>query len=196
METTGSVALSGVVLAAGRSTRMGRDKALLEVDGVPLWQRQQRVLVAAGATEIFLSARPDQAWARQAKGFAGLLHDALPGCGPIVGITAAMERATHPRVAVIGVDLPAMTPYWFLSMLAGLPMTQGAVARQGDFFEPLAAIYPRSSVHLFWEALARAEYSLQPVIARAVSEGLMREVALPPGAGNVFANWNTGPVPT
>ena len=38
---------SAIVLAAGRSTRMGRDKALLEVEGVPLWQRQRQVLVAA-----------------------------------------------------------------------------------------------------------------------------------------------------
>ena len=53
---------SAVLLAAGRSTRMGIDKALIEVSGRPLWSRQRDVLADAGAAEIFLSARPEQRW--------------------------------------------------------------------------------------------------------------------------------------
>jgi len=42
---------------------MRRDKALLERDGCPMWQRQRDLLRSAGFAEILLSARPDQAWA-------------------------------------------------------------------------------------------------------------------------------------
>src|SRR5687768_13384498 len=95
---------------------MGREKALLEVEGTPLWQRQREVLANAGAAEIFLSARPDQAWSRTTKGFDAVIHDAMPGCGPMVGITAAIERSRYSLVAVLAVDLPVMTPTWFQSL--------------------------------------------------------------------------------
>ncbi|MGH7943852.1 MAG: molybdenum cofactor guanylyltransferase [Opitutaceae bacterium] len=182
--------VSAVVLAAGRSTRMGREKALLEIEGSPLWQRQRDVLANSGAVEIFLSARPDQRWAHEAKGFAAVLHDAMPGCGPIVGITAALERAAHPLVAVIAVDLPAMMPVWFQSLIAESTSDRGVVGRRGEFFEPLAAVYPREIIRLFWETLTRHEYSLQRVIAMAVDRGLLRVREISTEEERMFANWN------
>src|SRR4051812_35892367 len=108
-------AFSAVLLAAGHSIRMGRDKALLEIDGQPAWRRQRDVLARVGAAEIFLSARPEQAWARDAAmtGFTALVHDAFPNCGPMGGIAAALARATHSPVAVLTIDLPRMTSEWF-----------------------------------------------------------------------------------
>jgi molybdopterin-guanine dinucleotide biosynthesis protein A len=181
---------SAIVLAAGRSTRMGRDKALLEVEGVPLWQRQRQVLAAAGAAEIFLSARPDQAWARQAEGFTAVIHDTMPGCGPIVGITAGIERSNHPLVAAIAVDLPAMNPEWFGLLLAACTDLCGAVGHRGGFFEPLAAIYPREMMWLAWEALARGEYSLQRLVATGIAKGLLHVREIKTGDEKMFANWN------
>ena len=182
--------LSAVVLAAGRSSRMGRDKALLEAGGIPLWQRQREVLADAGAKEIFLSARPDQSWTREAKGYTAVVHDRLPGCGPIVGITAALERATLPLLAVLAIDLPAITSEWFQTLLGDCEKGRGVVGRRGDFFEPLAAIYPREAMSLFWEAIARNEYSLQALVARAVEEQLMRGREIRSDEEQLFANWN------
>ncbi len=169
---------------------MGRDKALLEVDGQPLWVRQRDLLVAAGAREIFLSARPEQAWAQRVTGFAAVVHDALPGGGPLVGITAALERAQHPWVAALAIDLPAMQAAWFLERSKDLSERHGVVGRRGGFFEPLAAIYPRDVKWLAWAALARGEYSLQRLIASAVQEGLLRVHEIAPADEPLFANWN------
>jgi molybdopterin-guanine dinucleotide biosynthesis protein A len=185
-----SLTFSAVLLAAGRSTRMGRDKALLEIEGEPLWRRQQAVLRAAGATEIFLSARPDQAWAYRASGFTAVLHDALPGSGPLVGLTAALERATHPHVAVLAIDLPRMTPGWFVRLAAECAPGFGAVGRRDGFFEPLAAIYPCELKWIAWEAIARDTYAVQPLVARGVEAGLLRVCEIGGKAG-LFANWNT-----
>ena len=169
---------------------MRRDKALLEVDRAPLWQRQRDVLADSGAKEIFLSARPDQAWARDVKGFAAVIHDALRGCGPIVGITAAIERSAHPLVAALAVDLPEMTAAWFESLLADCTSTRGVIGRRGEFYEPLAAIYPREIKWLCWEALARGEYSLQRLITTAVENELLKVREIDAGEGKMFANWN------
>lgn len=169
---------------------MGRDKALLEIDGVPLWQRQRNVLVAAGAEEIFLSARPDQTWARNASGFAAVVHDALPDCGPLVGITAGLERATHPTLAVLAIDLPGMKADWFHESLAAMSPGKGIVARRDGFFEPLAAIYPREIMWSAWEALARGEYSVQRLLATEVEKGLLQVRDVTAAEAGLFANWN------
>lgn len=167
---------SAVLLVAGRSTRMGRDKALVEIDGGPAWRRQRDLLARLGAAEIFLSARPEQAeWTRRAEGFAATLHDAFSDCGPISGLTAALERSASPFVVALAIDLPRMTPAWFEDLLARCTAGVGVVGRHGEFFEPLAAVYPRDAIWLAWEALARGDYSLQRLVSRAVREGLLRE---------------------
>lgn len=182
--------LSAVLLAAGRSTRMGREKALLEVERMPLWRRQRDLLRSAGATELFLSVRPEQSWAAQADGFDAKLHDAFPDCGPIVGITAALERMSHERLLVLAIDLPALPAEWFGSLLQGAPTGIGVVGRREEFFEPLAAVYPREMRWLAWETIARGEYSLQRLLAAALGRGLLvaRDISRTEAAW--FQNWN------
>ena len=186
---------SAVVLAAGRSTRMGRDKALLACDGAPLWRRQRDLLAQAGAAEILLSARPEQTWAAGAAGFAAVVPDAIALGGPIAGLVAGLERATHPWLAVLAVDLPAMTPEWFTLLRAGCATGVGRVGRRGDFFEPLAAIYPREMSGLARDAITRAEFSLQRLLAEAVAMGLMGEYEITAAEVPWFANWNEGSSP-
>lgn len=193
MAELGDWRASGIVLAAGRSTRMGREKALLAVDGVPQWRRQRDVLAAAGVAEIFLSARPDQTWAYGASGFSAVLNDAMPDCGPMVGITAGLERASHPHLAVLAIDLPALPPTWFARLRQRSAAKSGAVGRRGKFFEPLAAIYPVELKWLAWEFLAGGNYSLQALLTRAVDETLVSVVDIGPDEEPWFANWNREP---
>lgn len=205
-ESIRGILFDGVVLAAGRSTRMGRDKALLpapEGEGA-MWERQRDLLRAAGAAEIFLSARPEQRWARDAVSvgrrgegergkFAAMLYDSMPGCGPMMGITAALERSARTHVAVLAIDLPRITSAWFLRLCGECARGVGAVGRRrdaGNFFEPLAAIYPREMMYFAWEALARGEYSLQTLIGRAVAEGLVRVCEIADADARWFENWN------
>jgi molybdenum cofactor guanylyltransferase len=185
-----STRFSAVLLAAGQSSRMGRDKALLETEGRMLWERQRDVLVEIGAFEIFLSARADQEWARRASGFKAVLHDANPGCGPLTGITAALERAATTHLVVLAIDLPRMTPHWFEMLFAQCGPRVGAVGRAAEFFEPLAAVYPREFLPLAWEAIAGARYSLQPLLTQAVSSGLMNTTAISEAEKPWLENWN------
>jgi molybdopterin-guanine dinucleotide biosynthesis protein A len=180
---------SAVLLAAGHSTRMGREKALLDVGGAPLWQRQRDLLVGLGAAEVYVSVRPEQAWAREGK-FGALLFDDLPNAGPISGITAALERTTRGHVVVLAVDLPQMSVDWLRTLVIEASPGVGVVGRREEFFEPLAAIYPREMMPLFWEAVAGAQYALQPVIARAAKEGLLRVREIGAAETAWFENWN------
>jgi molybdopterin-guanine dinucleotide biosynthesis protein A len=140
--------------------------------------------------ELFLSARPEQPWAREAKGFTAVVHDALSQGGPIFGLTAGLERCTQPWLAVLAIDLPRMTPDWFRVLLKTREPGVGAVGRRGDFFEPLAAIYPREILPLAWDAVVKGRFSLQVLLATAVTAGLMRVHEISPEEVELFENWN------
>lgn len=183
-------AFSAVLLAAGRSTRMGRDKALLEVDGQPLWRRQREVLRAAGAVRVHLSARSEQAWTSGVSGFGRIIPDMFPGLGPIGGIFSTLGRPKQPHVAYLAIDLPRMSPAWFIKLAGLCAPGVGVVGKLGRHYEPLAAIYPREMLPLVTGMVAAREYSLQIMVAAALASGDLREISIEPAEEPWFENWN------
>jgi molybdopterin-guanine dinucleotide biosynthesis protein A len=97
---TESLPCIGVVLAGGRSSRMGRDKALLSWRGRPLIEHQLDVLRAAGADEVRVSGmRPD---------YAGIA-DPIAQAGPLGGLAGIAEAtAGDADLLVIPVDMPLL----------------------------------------------------------------------------------------
>src|SRR5207244_919264 len=152
--------------------------------------RQRDTLAVAGAAEILLSARPDQTWAQEAPGFSAVLPDLVPDCGPLGGIATALERAAHPHLNVLAIDLPRVPPVWFAQLRADCGPGRGAVGRRGNFFEPLAAIYPREILPLVRDALAQGELSLQRLLSAAIAARLMGVREIPPAHAPLFENWN------
>jgi molybdopterin-guanine dinucleotide biosynthesis protein A len=175
---------------------MRRDKALLRVArGEFLWERQRQVLARIGADEILLSARADQDWVTDAPGFDAVVFDAQPDGGPLLGIVAALERASGSCLAVLAIDLPRIEPAWFDRLAEICAPGVGAVGKSPGFFEPLAALYPREILPLARAAVAAGELSLQRFLARAVAHGLMRVREITDVERAWFENWNEpGPV--
>lgn len=89
---------AGFVLAGGRSSRMGSDKALIELGGQALVARALEILREAGLTASI-------AGARTALGdYAPVIEDA--GLGPLSGICAALASTSAELVVFTSVDLP------------------------------------------------------------------------------------------
>ena len=176
---------SAVLLAAGRSTRMGGDKALLPVMGQPLWQRQWALLEQSGVLERMPSVRPHQTWV---PADSPTVVDEVVDAGPLAGIAASMARATTTHLMVLAVDLPRMETKWFAELTLLCSPGVGAVGRREGFYEPLAAIYPCTLLGAAETALAKGERSLQRFIAKAGSAMEAREIAEPESGW--FDNWN------
>jgi molybdopterin-guanine dinucleotide biosynthesis protein A len=155
-----------------------------------MWERQRDLLRAAGAAEIFLSARTGQAWAETAEGFAGVVRDSVADAGPLGGIVAGLDQCPKSHLAVLAVDLPHMVPAWFATLQADCAPGIGAVGRNGKFFEPLAAIYPRELLPLARAALEQRELSLQKLLTGAVTHGLLRVREISATEAPWFTNWN------
>lgn len=176
---------SAVLLSAGQSTRMGRDKALLPINGGVLWQRQWDLLGAVGVSDRWLSARAEQAWVPDGIAIA---RDRMTGAGPLAGIAAALEQMSGTHLIVLAVDLPRMEPAWFEKLKSLCSPGVGAVGQRDGFYEPLAAIYPRELARDAVARLIRGEYALQRFIAAAGAA--MQSVEIGAAEAAWFANWN------
>jgi molybdopterin-guanine dinucleotide biosynthesis protein A len=177
---------SAVVLAGGRSTRMGRTKATIEISGVPLWLRQVALAQALGCRDIMISAGPD--WSPE-KGPWKVITDLVAGRGPLGGLQAAFEEMSTDWLLVLAVDMPDVSPD-YLERLAEFAQARGVVPVVDGLYQGLAAIYPRSMRGLVDEAVAGEDRSVQAVVERALGEGLVEAVAVADADKGYFRNVN------
>lgn len=183
--------LSGVILAAGRSLRMGRDKAFLTLaDGTTLVSRQAALLRELRVRELFISARPDTDYGVPG---AQLLYDGHHDAGPLAGIAAALAASTQPHLLVVAVDLPQLTAPLLLKLHRECACGLGAVPKGPRAFEPLCAVYPNcnDSREAVGEALRGGRFSLQELLRSAVTAGWMRAMPIAEAELAAFANWNS-----
>ena len=147
---------SAVLLAGGKSSRMGSDKALLEIEGEPLWRRQLETLRRLAPAQLMLSGPRREEWSD-----CDLVADEVSHAGPLAGVAAALAKCTTPLLVVLAVDLPMMTTEFLQALLALCHDGQGAVPQGDHCFEPLAAVYPATCTPAVAAALQSGDFSLQ-----------------------------------
>lgn len=161
-------AISLLVLAGGRSRRMGQDKVWMALDGVPLLERVVgRVLPLAG--EVLFSANDAarfQALVQQLaeRGVpAQVVPDRFPGSGPLAGIHAGLAVARYDLVLALAADMPFVNLALIGEMIrlaAGFDavVPQTAQPEPGELtWEPLHALYRRSCLSAIESHLAAGE---------------------------------------
>lgn len=184
-------ALTGAVLAGGQSRRMGQDKALLAIDGEPLWLRQVRVLQAAGAGDTGVVRQREQAPLNVPPPLR-LWHDTVIGAGPLAGLQTALAGCETEWLAVLATDMPRIDATWFRWLQGYCRPGCGAIVRHPNgHFEPLAAIYPRAALPEVEHRLRTGSLALHGLIEALLSDGRLTPVALPAEEQWRVANWNS-----
>ena len=139
---TAPEAVWGLVLAGGRSTRMGSDKALLVQDGETQLSRAVSLL-EAHLDRVFVSTRGDQADDPERSKFAQVI-DRYDDMGPVAGILSAMDSNDDVSWLVLACDLPniddATIAYLLEQCSTDHPVTAYESVHDG-LPEPLCAIY-------------------------------------------------------
>jgi molybdenum cofactor guanylyltransferase len=154
--------MSGFILAGGGSSRMGRDKARLELGGVPLILRTARLVESvAGAPAIIGNPEAYRAFDLPA------IADDWPGAGPLGGIATALRAAATPWSLVVATDLPFLTREWLEYLIArGLASSADAVLpMNARGAEPLCAMYHQRAAPAIRRALERG--------TRKITDGLL-----------------------
>ena len=180
--------VTAFVLAGGKSTRMGTDKAFVRLDGRTLLERALDVARAV-TSDVRIVGEP-----RRFAAFAPVVEDEFPGCGPLGGIHAALRSSTCDLNVIVAVDLPFISSA-LLQFLIGQARDSAAVVivpRTVHGWQPLCAIYRREFANLADTALRAGRYKVDALFAEARVEAIGEDALRSGGFGpELFRNLNT-----
>lgn len=179
---------NAVILAGGQSSRMGRDKAFLEIEGRTLLARQIGLAQEAGAEGVFVSGRPEMDYSAHG---CPVLKDKFENAGPLAGIERALAAMSSSLLLVLAVDLPGMETGFLRQLLAMCEDRTGVIPCIGGQVEPLAAFYPREAGTLVEVMLRDGDLMATAFAQRCVQSGfaLLREFSA--ADRKYFVNWNS-----
>jgi molybdenum cofactor guanylyltransferase len=160
VESTNQIA--GFILAGGASSRMGRDKALLELGGEALIVRTVRLVesVVGIATVVGDSAAFRSLGLRT-------IGDDWPGAGPLGGIATALRAGSAPWSLVVACDLPYLTKAWLEYAIARALASRAdaVIPMNATGTEPLCAVYHQRAEPGIRRALTGGNKKVKDAIA-------------------------------
>lgn len=178
--------VAGIVLAGGKSTRMGRDKSLLRVGGTTLLGRTLHVL-AGIFDEVFVVA--DRADRFDGLGNVGVVEDLVPDIGPLGGIYTGLKESANPSCFVVACDMPLLDPGAISRQLSIWPAAEAdaLVPVVNGRAEPLHSVYAKECLPAIEQQMERGDHRVRALF------DVVRVHFWHPGPEDVrsFANVNT-----
>jgi molybdopterin-guanine dinucleotide biosynthesis protein A len=152
--------LKGLVLAGGESSRMGRDKASIELAGVNMLARTVELLDGR-VTDVLVAVRPEQTDDAVRRRHT-LIEDCYSDIGPAAGMFTAHEQSPEAAWLVLACDMPLLSPQALDSLIGARDpeMDATALCRSREAApEPLCAIYEPGNLAAFLAAVRGGENS-------------------------------------
>lgn len=137
--------VSGIILAGGVSSRLGENKALIQVEGEPLIKRVIRKLRPLVAEIVLVTNAP------QSLSFLELpmVQDIYQGVGALGGLHAGLGAICTEYGLVVGCDMPFLNADLMRYMISKRHGYDVVMPRVGKYFEPLHTIYAQRCRHAF-----------------------------------------------
>jgi molybdenum cofactor guanylyltransferase len=165
--------ISAVVLAGGKSRRMGQDKRFLDLNGQTLLQRVIETLESVFEEIVLVASGP-------APELAGLRHpviqDLLPGCATLGGVYTGLASSRHAGVFVVACDMPFLNATVVRHLLKAATTADVVMPRLATGLQPTHAVYKKACLpHL--ERMAKTGHlKLQDIVEdRTVNAQLLTE---------------------
>jgi molybdopterin-guanine dinucleotide biosynthesis protein A len=150
------VETTGVILAGGKSSRMGTDKALINIGQKGMIERVAGELKKV-CSEIFVSGGQEETGKRLGLKF---IADLIPGRGPLSGINASLHTAAHDYCLVVACDMPFISAELANLMIREVEGYDAAVPSYGQYLQPLFAVYCKSCLPAIESYLASGKMSV------------------------------------
>ncbi len=180
--------VAAFILAGGKSTRMGADKAFVMLDGRTLLTH---ALDAAGSVTSDVSIVGDAA---KFAAFAPLVQDVFPGCGPLGGIHAALRASQTELNLMLAVDVPFVTRELleYLISRARNAAASVTIPRIGGGWQPLCAVYRREFADSAEKALRAGQNKIDALFSEVRVQTIGEQELEAAGfSAEMFRNLNT-----
>lgn len=179
--------VTGIILVGGKSTRLGRDKAFLEIDGAPLFERVLTLFRHSFSRILLVGDRPQR--------FTSYGLEVIPDIHPgssLGGLHAGLSHAATPFVFASPCDLPFPSAAVMEAILSHTGEADAVAAESACGPEPLFALYSRGCLPAVERLLAEGDLRTRRLFDLVPTLLLRREqVAALPGAEKAFVNLNT-----
>jgi molybdenum cofactor guanylyltransferase len=191
-----SATVSAAILVGGRARRMhGLDKSTLDVDGLPILERQLAVLrqLSDDLMIVTRAGAPDDRESPFARPGLRIVSDEISDAGPLGGIHAALVNAHAPVTLVVACDMPFLSLEFLRHLAARVEGVDVAVPRTTDGYHPLCAAYAQTARPFVERQLARGVLKVSALFSTdlRVAELGPAELAGFDPEGRMLSNVNT-----
>lgn len=150
--------VSGLLIAGGKSRRMGRDKRFLEIAGQRVFDRTLKVLGEIFSETIVVLAEPVADLDLQG---SRVVYDAIPNAGSLGGLYTGLMTSSHQRIFAVACDMPYLNSD-VIRFLSSFDITADVVVAQlSGRFQALHALYSRRCVPILKEMAEQRDLKLQ-----------------------------------
>ena len=179
----------GFILAGGKSTRMGMDKAFVGFDGCTLLARALDLVRSVTSNVCIVGAQ------EKFSGFAPVVEDIFRDRGPLGGIHAALRSSVTELNLMLAVDMPFVASAFLQYLISEARTAGGAsviVSRSDDRWQPLCAVYRRSFADAAERSLLAGRNKIDLLFdeaeTRVIGNSELRRMGF---SSSIFRNLNT-----
>jgi len=173
---------NAIILAGGKSLRMGQDKGLLPIRGIPLFRHiaNQLTPLFADCLVVANDAEPYREAGLQ------IVPDERPGMGPLMGILSGLSASRHELNFVTACDIPTMNPEFITELLNNAEGYDAVIPVTGEeMYEPLFAVYRKTVIPAIREILDQGGRRIIGLLSR------VRVRTVPLSGADWYRNINT-----
>lgn len=151
--------ITGIILAGGQSSRMGTDKALLQIDGKTLLERTIE-LCKPICYEILISSNNPK---HEKYGYP-IIQDEKKNCGPMGGIYSCLKKSETCWNFVISVDSAFLVTRFIQFLISEIDETEAVIPVHKNGKEPLIALYNKKCLPVIEEKLGLKDYKMHHLL--------------------------------
>jgi molybdopterin-guanine dinucleotide biosynthesis protein A len=165
----------GAVMAGGKSSRMGTEKALLPLGGRPMISHVISALSEVFSQVIVCGADPAK------YGFLGvpIVHDIFQDCGPLAGIHAALSSSHNRPVFVLSCDMPFVPPALIRHILSHSATFKTRIALTEGILQTLCGLYGQECLPIADGDLRGGKYSIIKMLEKVRHQEVEINSSLP-----------------
>ena len=157
--------ITALVLAGGKSTRMGQDKARIRLSGKALLERVVETVTSLCREVVFVTAKGQSLdWLPSRYPFRSV-RDLYPEGGPLGGLYTGLKAAAHPYSMLVGCDMPFLNPHLLAFLVEQSKGYDAVVPLAKGRPQPLHAIYSQRCLGKMENLLAKEGAGLRDLLA-------------------------------